>query len=520
MLPRMVHARMLRARMAAPGDRAAGGAGGPPQRGRIAEFFSSVPLVTLILLCLNVTVYVFDNLGDFGANISAFAIQPYSVIQRLELWRLVTAAFVHGGLMHIGMNMMSLFQLGSGLEPLFGSLQYAFILAVFTIAVGTLYVAIAWLLSIAVDAAYLYSSAVGFSGVLFAMAVDEASLSPAATRSLFGLFSVPTKLYPWVLMLVLQLVLPNVSFLGHLSGVLIGFAHTWGAFAWAIPSLVTLRKVEAAPWFGRILRCGPYRLVPAQDATALRGDMSVREQLRAGCACIGYVLRPCTDCFARTAAGARFQAWMQQRGGAGGAGAAPPLPAPVVSGTAAPVSSSGTTAGAGRSAAAARLQAAAAAAPAALPARPVGSPVAATDDYHDGGGDLGSGLGGKDASAAALASGATAAAATRAAALAAAARARAAAASSKAGNAGAAAVPLPSAPAAAAQRSWGSGRLDGLPIDALPVPAGSAPSITAGVAFSSAGSGVEGEGEDDESAPLTRQHGPVAGTGKPGAPRV
>lgn len=398
----------------------------------------------------------------------------------------------------------------------------------FTIAVGTLYVAIAWLLSIAVDAAYLYSSAVGFSGVLFAMAVDEASLSPAATRSLFGLFSVPTKLYPWVLMLVLQLVLPNVSFLGHLSGVLIGFAHTWGAFAWAIPSLVTLRKVEAAPWFGRILRCGPYRLVPAQDATALRGDMSVREQLRAGCACIGYVLRPCTDCFARTSAGARFQAWMQQRGGAGGAGAAPPLPAPVVSGTAAPVSSSGngTTAGAGRSAAAAaaaaRLQAAAAAAaaaPAALPARPVGSPVAATDEYHDGGGDLGSGLAGKDASAAALASGATAAAATRAAALAAAARARAAANSSKTGGAGAAAVPLPSVPAAATQRSWGSGRMDGQPTDAgVPAPAGSAPSSTAGVAFSSAGSGVDGEGEDDESAPLTRQHGPAAG--KPGAPRV
>lgn len=416
-------------------------------------------------------------------------------------------------------------------EPLFGSLQYAFILAVFTIAVGTLYVAMAWLLSIAVDAAYLYSSAVGFSGVLFAMAVDEASLSPAATRSLFGVFSVPTKLYPWVLMLVLQLVLPNVSFLGHLSGVLIGFAHTWGAFSWAIPSLITLRKVEAAPWFGRILRCGPYRLVPAQDATALRGDMSVREQLRAGCACLGFVLRPCTDCLARTAAGARFQAWMQQRGQGGGA--APPLPAPVVSGNgaAAPqaVASSGSTAGATRSAAAAaaaaRLQATAA--PATLPARAAGSPVASPDEYHDGGGDLGSGLGGKDASATALASGATAAAATRAAALAAAARARAAAANSKSGSAGAAAVPLPAASApAAVPRSWGSGRLDGLPVDAS---AGAAPAVgnLEGASFASAGSGADGEGagEDDESAPLTRQQGQAAGKAggkaqRPGAPHV
>lgn len=407
-------------------------------------------------------------------------------------------------------------------EPLFGSLQYAFILAVFTIAVGTLYVAIAWLLSIAVDGSYLYSSAVGFSGVLFAMAVDEASLSPATTRSLFGLFSVPTKLYPWVLMLVLQLVLPNVSFLGHLSGVLVGFAHTWGAFSWAIPSLVTLRKVESSAWFGRILRCGPYRLVPAQDATALRGDMSVREQLRAGCACLAYVLRPCTDCFARTSAGTRFQAWLQQRGAA----APPPLPAPIVAGgqgsSAATAASSSGSAAAARSAAAtaaaARLQSTASSS---LSTRPVGPPVSSPVADHLDGGDLGSGLGGKDASSAlASGSGATAAAATRAAALAAAARARAAASGGKAATVGGSPAGIAAAdvhgdqPAQAAQgkqRSWGSGRVDGLPLSnaaAAPVASGAFASAGSGTTKLSSGS-IEGEGEgegddrDDESAPLT-----------------
>jgi hypothetical protein len=58
------------------------------------------------------------------------------------------------------------------------------------------------------------AGAAGFSGVIFAMAVDESSLSPFPTRSIFGLFSVPTRVYPWVLMLLIQLIMPGVSLVG------------------------------------------------------------------------------------------------------------------------------------------------------------------------------------------------------------------------------------------------------------------------------------------------------------------
>jgi len=57
------------------------------------------------------------------------------LLQDHQWWRLVTAMFLHGGLLHIGLNMMSLMQLGPALEELYGSARY-FFLYVFTGAFG------------------------------------------------------------------------------------------------------------------------------------------------------------------------------------------------------------------------------------------------------------------------------------------------------------------------------------------------------------------------------------------------
>ena len=57
------------------------------------------------------------------------------LVQNHQWWRLVTAMFLHGGLIHIGFNMMNLMQLGPALEELYGSGRYLF-LYVFTGALG------------------------------------------------------------------------------------------------------------------------------------------------------------------------------------------------------------------------------------------------------------------------------------------------------------------------------------------------------------------------------------------------
>jgi rhomboid protease GluP len=52
---------------------------------------------------------------------------PYSIFYMNEWWRVVTAMFLHGGLLHIGFNMMALMQLGPAIEELYGSARYLFI---------------------------------------------------------------------------------------------------------------------------------------------------------------------------------------------------------------------------------------------------------------------------------------------------------------------------------------------------------------------------------------------------------
>lgn len=69
-----------------------------------------------------------------------------------------------------------------------------------------------------------YQCAIGFSGVVFGLIVVDNSLTGATQRSIFGLFYVPAPLYPWTLLVIWQLIMPGVSFLGHLCGVLVRHA--------------------------------------------------------------------------------------------------------------------------------------------------------------------------------------------------------------------------------------------------------------------------------------------------------
>lgn len=133
--------------------------------------------------------------------------------------------------MHIGMNMMSTLAISSMLEKRFGTLRHAIFILWAVLITSLVYTIVAVLLHLIVGVdSLMYQHSVGFSGVIFAMSVLESNLTPLRSRSVFGFITVPAYLYPWALLIFLQFFMPNLSFVGHLAGILVGTLQLYGVF--------------------------------------------------------------------------------------------------------------------------------------------------------------------------------------------------------------------------------------------------------------------------------------------------
>jgi len=117
------------------GQSAGGMAGGPR------------PYVTLGIIAVCVAVFLLSTLG--GGNFLALtnesavrwgALYP-PLVRAGEWWRLITAGFLHGGLMHIAFNMFALYSLGAVLEHWQGRARIA---ALFLFSVLTSALAAQW----------------------------------------------------------------------------------------------------------------------------------------------------------------------------------------------------------------------------------------------------------------------------------------------------------------------------------------------------------------------------------------
>lgn len=80
----------------------------------------------MALLGISVAVFVLSFLSnDLGNTIGRFAAQFNPNVASGEVYRLVTAAFLHGGITHLGFNMYALYLFGPTLEREVGSAPFA-----------------------------------------------------------------------------------------------------------------------------------------------------------------------------------------------------------------------------------------------------------------------------------------------------------------------------------------------------------------------------------------------------------
>lgn len=165
------------------------------------------PIVTYSIILLNIIVFMLSLL-DYNMIINYFA-NYYINVKNGEIYRLLTACFVHANFLHIFFNMYALYYIGPMVEKYYGKLKYLLI--------------------------YLGS---GIMGSLFSVVLSN-NISIGASGAIFGLFGsmlyfgykyratldgfVRSGIIPVLFInLILGFIVPNIDVYGHIGGLIGG----------------------------------------------------------------------------------------------------------------------------------------------------------------------------------------------------------------------------------------------------------------------------------------------------------
>ena len=176
-------------------------------------------LLGLVVLAFLVEIIVGRSLTDIptAASITVGA-QVNSLIVGGDYWRLLTAIFLHAGLMHLAFNGWALYSVGRDMESLLGSGWF---------------IAIYLLTGLAGNVAYYVLGpnvpSLGASGAIFGLIGAEAAFF-LRNRPLLGRFG-RQRLGNLAIMIGINLVfgftVPGINNFAHLGGLLTGFVLGW-----------------------------------------------------------------------------------------------------------------------------------------------------------------------------------------------------------------------------------------------------------------------------------------------------
>jgi membrane associated rhomboid family serine protease len=189
----------------------------------LSEFFGGHAPVTTGLLIANVVMFAAELMGTIHAGrMSGLSIlwgmdgetlfrlgatNPYSILVQHQWYRLITAMFLHGGIIHIGFNMMVLLDIGPVVEELYGSARYLFIY-IFTGVAGF---ALSMFFHPAVGAS---GALMGLIGILIAATTKRGNIEAKALRS---------RLISWAISVFAIGFFINADNYAHFGGLATGF---------------------------------------------------------------------------------------------------------------------------------------------------------------------------------------------------------------------------------------------------------------------------------------------------------
>src|SRR5205814_1406380 len=135
---------------------------------------------------------------------------PRSILGAGQWWRLITAGFLHGGLIHIGMNSWVMYDLGAQVEQVFGPARLLVIY--FCATVGGFLASTFWSNALSVGAS---AAIMGLIGAMIALGMMHQSAVGDAIKRVYVRYA--------IYMVIFGLLVPNIDNAAHLGGLATGF---------------------------------------------------------------------------------------------------------------------------------------------------------------------------------------------------------------------------------------------------------------------------------------------------------
>lgn len=181
---------------------------------KLAKVFmgNDKPVVTTILIALNVIMFLL-SVFDYSFVINTFA-NYYLNVKNGEIYRLITAAFVHANVLHIFFNMYALYALGPQIEKFYGRKRYLLI-----------YLGSALLGSL-LSVVLTNNVSVGASGAIFGLFGAMLYFGYKYRATLDGFLR--SGIIPVIVInLLLGFMIPGIDIYGHIGGLLGGLVLSY-----------------------------------------------------------------------------------------------------------------------------------------------------------------------------------------------------------------------------------------------------------------------------------------------------
>ncbi|CEA00288.1 Rhomboid protease GluP [Metalysinibacillus saudimassiliensis] len=172
--------------------------------------------VLIVVLCSLLTLYNVVMFDDYTAGLIQLGALDKALIEAGEIWRLLTYAFSHMSVFHFCMNILFLLYIARPLERFYGSARFFIVYILLAIISGVI---IYFLYTGSYPLAGLSGAGYGLLGIyLFYALRFPAKFSPQNRKFILVFIAIG---------IVLTFVVPNITYTGHIGGLISGVVVAW-----------------------------------------------------------------------------------------------------------------------------------------------------------------------------------------------------------------------------------------------------------------------------------------------------